>query len=65
MRLIDQPLPGLEHVTEALQIERDFAGAWHVWISSAGRWWATRRGRDARWGQRHAADDRGRRRTAG
>ena len=39
MRLIDQPLPGLEHVTEARQIERDFAGAWHVWISSAGRWW--------------------------
>jgi hypothetical protein len=26
MRLIDQPLPGLEHVTEARQIERDFAG---------------------------------------
>ena len=50
MRLIDQPLPGLEHVTEARQIERDFAGAWHVWISSAGRWWASRRGRDARWG---------------
>jgi hypothetical protein len=51
MRLIDQPLPGLEHVTEVRQIERDFAGAWHVWISSAGRWWATRRGRDARWGR--------------
>ena len=26
MRLIDQSLPGLEHVTEARQIERDFAG---------------------------------------
>lgn len=50
MRLIDQPLPGLEGVTEARAIERDFAGAWHVWISSAGRFWATRRGRDARWG---------------
>ena len=50
MRLMDQPMPGLEDVTEARQIERDFAGAWHVWISSAGRWWATRRGRDARWG---------------
>jgi len=51
MRLFDQPMPGLEHITEARQIERDFAGGWHVWISSAGRWWATRRGRDARWGQ--------------
>ena len=49
MRLMDQPLPGLELAAEARQIERDFAGAWHVWISSAGRWWATRRGRDARW----------------
>lgn len=47
--LIDQPLPDLEHVTEARQIERDFAGAWHVWISSAGRWWAVRQGPDARW----------------
>jgi hypothetical protein len=35
---------------EARAIERDFAGAWHVWISSASRFWATRRGRDARWG---------------
>ena len=50
MKLFDQPLPGLELAAEARQIERDFAGAWHVWISSAGRWWATRRGRDARWG---------------
>jgi hypothetical protein len=50
MRLFDQPPPGLECVVEARLIERDFAGAWHVWISPAGRWWATRRGRDARWG---------------
>ena len=49
MKLIDQPLPGLERAAEVRQIERDFPG-WHVWISSAGRWWATRRGSDARWG---------------
>ena len=35
MKLFDQPLPGLELAAEARQIERDFAGAWHVWISSA------------------------------
>ncbi len=64
MRLIDQPLPGLERAAEARQIERDFAGAWHVWISSAGRFWATRRGRDARWSRNTSpmtvdADDAG------
>jgi hypothetical protein len=29
-------------------LEADFPG-WHVWRSSAGRWWATRTGADAAW----------------
>ncbi len=48
--LIDQPLPGLDRAAEARQIERDFPG-WNVWRSRGGRWWATRTGRDARWGR--------------
>jgi hypothetical protein len=32
---------------EAAAIEADFPG-WHVWRSSAGRWWAVRQGRRAR-----------------
>ena len=48
MRLVDQPLPGLESAAAARQIERDYPG-WHVWISSLGRWWAVREGPDARW----------------
>ena len=50
MRLIDQPPPGLDRAVGARQIERDFPG-WHVWVSSAGRWWATRVGRSAWWGR--------------
>lgn len=44
--------PRSEQVAEAAVIERDFPG-WHVWISSLGRWWAVRQGRDAR----HGNDD--------
>ena len=28
---------------QAAQLEADFPG-WHIWRSSAGRWWATRTG---------------------
>lgn len=29
------------------QVEHEFPG-WHVWVSSVGRWWAVRKGPDAR-----------------
>ena len=39
----DGALPGAPRLLEA-----DFPG-WHVWRSSAGRWWATRTGAGAQW----------------
>jgi hypothetical protein len=38
----------LRRRAEARQVEREF-GDWHVWVSSAGRFWAVRQGPDARY----------------
>jgi hypothetical protein len=43
----EQAAERLAEAPDALDdIQRDFP-AWHVWISAAGRWWATRTGKIA------------------
>ena len=50
MRLIDQPLPGLELAAEAWQIERDFVGAGTSGSARLAGGGLSAGGRDARWG---------------
>ena len=46
----------LKVTCDELEIFRDRYPAWHIWMSQAGRWWASRKGqitpsrkRDPRW----------------
>jgi hypothetical protein len=40
----------IDQVEEALAAVAAAYPGWHIWRSQAGRWWATRLGREAHWG---------------